>query len=282
MTADSPRGRGDLDDISKAPRGGERGVVEPFASVDRLGPLSEVEQLQREYETDRLIELAARAQLEREDSVFYSNERFIEWLGRDLRERAELNAAAGHALDRIAQRLHMRLLAVRLGVADGGRCPAIEPAPDATSAEALLASAARARRAPQWDLSVAAGAGRELWEEPCEGLIPLPAELPSARYIALRVSGDSMTPLVHAGDLLLVKIGREISRDTVIVIQTPDEGYVVKQVGTLTRGRVELRSLNAAYDPIEVPREPARVLGTVVMRWCDHEARPHSANSFDG
>lgn len=282
MTADLPHGRGGSESIPRTPRNEERGVVEPFASVDRLGAMSEAEQLQQEYETDRLIELAARAQLECEESVFYSNERFIEWLGRDLRERAELNAAARLGLDRIAQRVHARLLAVRLGVADGGRCPVIEPAQAATSADTLLASAARARRAPQWDLSVAAGPGRELWEEPCEGLIPLPAELRSARYIALRVSGDSMTPLVHAGDLLLVKIGREVSRDTVIVIQTPDEGYVVKQVGTLTRRRVELRSLNAAYNPIEVPREPARVLGTVVMRWCDHEARSNSANSFDG
>ena len=282
MTADSPRGRGSSESVPRTLREEEHGGAEPFASVDRLGPLSETEQLQREYETDRLIELATRAQLERGDSVFYTNERFIEWLGRDLRERTELNAAAGLALERIAQRVHVRLLTVRLGVADGGRCPAIEPSQAATSAEALLTSAARARRAPQWDLSVAAGVGRELWDEPCEGLIPLPAELPSARYVALRVSGDSMTPLVHAGDLLLVKIGREIARDTVIVIQTPDEGYVVKQVGTLTRRRVELRSLNEGYNPIEVPREPARVLGTVVMRWCDHKARSNSANSFDG
>ena len=282
MTADSPRGPRDLDGIARTPRGEERSVVEPFASVDRVGPLSESEQLQREYETDRLIELAARAQLNRGDSVFYSNERFIEWLGRDLRERSELNSDAGLALDRIAQRVHSRLLGVRLGVADGGRCPPIEPAPAATSAEALLTSAARARRAPQWDLSVAAGVGRELWEEPCEGLIQVPAELPSARYMAIRVSGDSMMPLVHAGDLLLVKLGRDIARDTVIVIQTPDEGYVVKQVGTLTRRRIELRSLNGSYDPIEIPREPARVLGTVVMRWCDHDMRSDNANPCGG
>jgi phage repressor protein C with HTH and peptisase S24 domain len=88
-----------------------------------------------------------------------------------------------------------------------------------------------------------------------------------------------MTPLVHAGDLLLVKLGREIARNSVIVIQTPDEGYVVKQVGALTPRRVELRSLNASYEPIEVRREPARVLGTVVMRWCDHDVRSDNANS---
>jgi SOS-response transcriptional repressor LexA len=282
MTTDSPRGRQGSDDIPTAAREEERNVVEPFGTVDHLGPLSEREHLQREYETDRLIELAARAQMEREDSVFYTNERFIAWLARDLRERMELSASAGVALERIADRVHTRLFAVRLGVADGGPCPATEPVPAATSAEALLTSAARARRAPQWDLSVAAGLGRELWEEPCEGLIPLPPALPSARYIALRVSGDSMTPLIHPGDLLLVRLGRDIARDHVIVIQTPDEGYVVKQVGTLTRRRVELRSLNAAYDPIEIPREPARVLGTVVMRWCDHDARPHNASPSGG
>ena len=282
MTTDSPCGRRGSEEIPKVAREGQRNSIEPFSTAACLGPLSESEQLQRNYETDRLIELAARAQIECEDSVFYTNERFTQWLARDLRERTELNAAAGLVLDRIAQRVHTRLLAVRLGVADGGRCPAIAPAQDATSAEELITSAARGRRAPQWDLSVAAGAGRELWEEPCEGLIPLPAKLPSARYIALRVSGDSMTPLVHAGDLVLVKLGREIGHDTVIVMQTPDEGYVVKHVGTLTRRRVELRSLNAAYDPVEVPREPARVLGTVVMRWCDHDVRSNDTSTAGG
>src|SRR5687768_8798691 len=176
MTADSPRGRRVSEKVPRTPREEEHAVVEPFAKVDHVGPLSEAERLQRDYETDRLIELAARAQLERDDSVFYANERFIQWLSRDLRERTELNAATDLDLDRIAQRVHARLLGVRLGVADGRRCPSTEPAPAATSAEALLTSAARARRAPQWDLSVAAGIGRELWEEPCEGLIPLPAE----------------------------------------------------------------------------------------------------------
>jgi hypothetical protein len=62
----------------------------------------------------------------------------------------------------------------------------------------------------------------------------------------------------------------------VVVVRTPDEGYVVKEVGLLTRKRVELRSLNAVYAPMSIPRDPSRVLGTVVMRWRAHS---QSANT---
>lgn len=251
--------------------------VEPFSTVDRLGSLTEAEELQREYETTRLIELVARAEMHREDSPFYTNERFAAWLARDLRERAEMSRSGMAMLDRITARVQVRLFGMQLGVADGKRIPAARPTPPVTSIEELLTTAAMQKCAPRWDLSVAAGGGRELWEESCEGLIAIPPEIPPGRYVALRVSGDSMIPLFHSGDLVLVKLGRDLVRDRVIVMRTPDEGYVVKQVGQLTQRHVELRSLNEAYAPFRVPRDPSRVLGTVVMRWCDHEGAAGSS-----
>ena len=245
--------------------------VEPFSSVDRLGRLTDEEQLQAEYETDRLVQLAARAQIARSDSVFYTNERFIGWLARDLRQRAEMSRSTTHRVEGIAARVYARLLSARLSVAAGGRVPACQPAPPAISADHLLSTAAMMRCAPAWNLAVAAGPGRELWDEPCEGLIPVPPGLPAARYVALRVSGDSMTPLLHSGDLVLVKLDREFLPDRVIVVRMPDDGYVIKEVGRRTRRRVELLSTNDAYDRIEIPHDSSRVLGTVVMRWCDHD-----------
>src|SRR5690349_21025999 len=47
------------------------------------------------------------------------------------------------------------------------------------------------------DLSIAAGAGRELWDVECDSTIELPAHLPQGPYIALKVTGDSMEPLLH-------------------------------------------------------------------------------------
>jgi phage repressor protein C with HTH and peptisase S24 domain len=79
-----------------------------------------------------------------------------------------------------------------------------------------------------------------------------------------------MLPLFHPGDVVLVKLGPVVARDTVIVARLPDDGYVVKRVGRVTRSKVELLSLNPQFAPVTVAREVGAVVGTVVMRWCDH------------
>ena len=119
----------------------------------------------------------------------------------------------------------------------------------------VVAAAARVRHAPAMDLSVAAGVGRELWDEPCDRWIPLPESAPDGRYVALRVTGDSMVPLLHDGDTILVKLGDEIVPDSVVVARVPDGGYVVKRVGGVAGSRVELASLNPDYPS---DRDPAR------------------------
>lgn len=136
--------------------------------------------------------------------------------------------------------------------------------------EALQAAAAEGC-APWLDLGVAAGVGRELWDEPCEQWIVLPDNLPRGRFVALTVAGDSMEPLMHAGDVVLTEVGAPIRRDAIVVARRGDDGYVVKRVGNLAEREVELLSLNPEYPPMRVPREAGSVVGTVVMRWCAHE-----------
>ena len=80
-----------------------------------------------------------------------------------------------------------------------------------------------------------------------------------------------MTPLFHDGDTILVRLGPDVRRDSVIVARRPDNGYVVKRVGRVRAQVIELVSLNPAYEPIVVRRDPNTVLGTVIMRWCPHD-----------
>ncbi|HEX6535182.1 MAG TPA: S24 family peptidase [Gemmatimonadaceae bacterium] len=146
------------------------------------------------------------------------------------------------------------------------------PMPDERPALAIPLPAAVERAgehgcAPILDLAAAAGAGRELWDAACESWAELPADLPRARYVALRVSGESMAPLMHSGDLVLVQLGTPLARDTVIVARRPGEGYVVKRVGRLSRKTVELLSLNPDFPPVTIPRDDRLVVGKVVMRW---------------
>jgi SOS-response transcriptional repressor LexA len=116
-------------------------------------------------------------------------------------------------------------------------------------------------------LSIAAGAGLELWDVECCTTVDVPEDVPRGRHVALRVSGDSMEPLIHSGDLVPVRLDTRPLPETVVVARDPDHGYVIKEVGRLTAGGIELRSLNPAYPVLRVPHGVGTVLGTVVLCW---------------
>jgi phage repressor protein C with HTH and peptisase S24 domain len=117
------------------------------------------------------------------------------------------------------------------------------------------------------ELAIAAGAGCELWDIECNTTVDVPAELPRGSYLALEVAGDSMEPLIHSGDTVLVRVEEKAEPGTVVVARDPDHGYVVKEVTRLTANGIELRSLNPAFPSLRVPHGAGAVLGTVVLRW---------------
>jgi SOS-response transcriptional repressor LexA len=117
------------------------------------------------------------------------------------------------------------------------------------------------------ELAIAAGAGAQLWDVECTKTLDVPTDLPRGPYIVLRVAGESMEPLIHSGDLVLVRVDEKAAPDTVVVARDPEHGYVVKQVGRITALGIELRSLNPAFPTLHVPHSTGSVLGTVVLRW---------------
>ena len=217
-----------------------------------------------------LAELAARAEMERRDSPYYTDPRVIGWLAREV--GSPHRASEGWSRDRIhsaAARLRAKVEAARLKVRLAGP-PPVERAPVAGMIADVL-EAARARHcAPQLELGAAAGVGRDLWDEPCEQWVRVPDDAPVGSYVSLRVVGESMDPLLHTGDSVLVQVGSTVARDTVVLARVPDAGYVVKKVGKVTRAQLELQSLNEAFPPIVVPRDERTIVGTVVLRWCPH------------
>ena len=148
--------------------------------------------------------------------------------------------------------------------------PPVERAPIAGMIADVLEAARANHCAPQLELGAAAGVGRDLWDEPCEQWVRIPDDAPAGSYVSLRVVGESMDPLLHTGDSVLVQVGATVARDTVVLARVPDAGYVVKRVGRVTRAELELQSLNDAFPPIVVPRDERTVVGTVVLRWCPH------------
>lgn len=225
---------------------------------------------------DAVIRLVGARALRNLDPANPAHTAFLDWLAADLREREtdeERGETRVHArvwADRmVARQLGARL---RLTLAEGASpiSYACRPAPLALRVEEGVAGG----RIASIDFRAAAGVGREIWEEPCSETIERPDGVGTGRYLALRVAGESMSPLMHDGDTVLVKLGPVVTSDTVIVARRPDDGYVVKRVGRIGLESIELTSVNPDFPPVELPRDDQLILGTVVMRWCAHAAAP--------
>jgi len=227
-----------------------------------------------EARSDPLIDLIGYAERYRPSSPSYDDPRFLRWVARDRREWARdpelLRREEIVALrNRIVETVHAERLGVRAVAAAPEREPFVAGAP----LSAVVGEMERQHRATVCDLAIAAGPGRHLWDVEVDSCIPLPDDVPRGKYVALTVRGDSMEPFIHTGDVVLVRLGDELARDSVVVARDIDGGYVVKKLARLRAKSIELESLNPAYPPMRIARAPGSVLGTVLLRWCDHGDR---------
>jgi SOS-response transcriptional repressor LexA len=204
-------------------------------------------------------------------SALWRDARFLDWIAaearlHDARSRRWSDArvlAAGEAalLRAHARRLRLTRTAVH---------PTRRPAAVIGTPAAVIGAAAAARSAPMVSLGVAAGTGRDLWDELVDEWLPLPDETPRGRYVAVGIAGDSMQPLMHTGDTVLVRLGVPVRASTVVVARHPESGYVCKVVRRIERSSIVLGSLEPTRPDITIPRDGDHVLGTVVQLWCHH------------
>lgn len=197
------------------------------------------------------------------------DERFLFWLANDLRtgldheQRSKDERDAAEFAQRAITRLKVRLAVRRLPRRQLRERPA--------SINAILAhsipAANRERCATILDLAVAAGGGRELWDEPCDRWLELPDDVPSRRYVALRVAGDSMAPVLGPREVILIELDSSPRIDDLVVARLPDQGHVVKRVASMKGATIELASFNPEYESIFVARDPSPVVGTVIARF---------------
>lgn len=223
-------------------------------------------------QADAIFRIACDLAFEQLDPADPRNFPFFEWLAKDARdrqtpaERAETERKAKEFARRLTRRWRTDVIEVEDAP---GAVPRREAPIEASTAQALDL-ALSADHAPYVDLAVAAGEGRELWDEECTEWIELPPALPKGRYLGLRVAGDSMMPLLDSGDTILVRISERNERlesGRVVVARRPDSGYVVKRLGRIAPREIELLSLNPAFPPVRIPRRADTILGTVVIRW---------------
>jgi phage repressor protein C with HTH and peptisase S24 domain len=204
-----------------------------------------------------------------DDDLALQDERFLYWLANDLRagldqdQRSKDERDAAEFARRALTRLKVRVAEKRL--------PRRKLKERAASIRATLAhsipAASRERCATILDLAVAAGGGRELWDEPCDRWLELPEDVPSGRYVALRVAGDSMAPLLGSREVILIELDATPRVDDLIVARLPDQSHVVKRIASMKGSIMELASFNPEYESIFFARDPSPVVGTVIARF---------------
>lgn len=89
--------------------------------------------------------------------------------------------------------------------------------------------------------------------------------LGQAKLSLISVVGDSMEPLLHDGDEILVDHGWRPLRDGVYVVRLGDALHV-KRVQQGQAGEIRLISVNEAYPPIDVALVDIEVIGRVVWK----------------
>jgi len=113
-----------------------------------------------------------------------------------------------------------------------------------------------------YDIPVSAGTGNFLGDSSYE-MIEAPSYVPVAVDFALRVSGDSMEPLLQDGQVIWVKEQELLDNGEIGIFTYSDDVYCKKLIAD--GARAYLRSLNPGYDDIEIKDDFGfRVIGKVV------------------
>jgi len=225
------------------------------------------------WDGDALAEALGRTYAQMRDEV-WTDEAFLAWLAAESRARGGRQARAAYDANAMLARgraLRTRILARQseVGVVPGA--PRLTTALRVDIPQRVMEEARAVGAVPFLDLAAAAGAGRELWDEPVEEWL-IPADgAPRLRALAMRISGESMEPLLHDGDTVLVELTPALVRGRIVVARRPDDGYVCKRVERIGRRDVLLASLNRACEDVTIPRDERLIVGTVRVAWSARE-----------
>ena len=220
------------------------------------------------WNNDALMEGAADSMFADPDEAIFSDEVFAAQLARDAAstqspaERMETDRLAGE----FAHRFRMARAAESFMRSVPSRVMREAFPPIYGTASDVMPFAAGSGHAVMVEPRVAAGAGADFWDAPVESWLELPPEMPAGEYVAFPVIGDSMSPAIDTGDIVLVRLGTDVAVGDVVVARA-DDGYLVKYVSDLRGAQVELASFNTEQPRFCIERDPGRIVGTVLARF---------------
>ena len=119
------------------------------------------------------------------------------------------------------------------------------------------------RRLPLQLYPVSAGPGNFLLDENYEN-IPVDDDVPTSADFGVRVSGDSMEPLLHSSQIIWIHKQTQLENGEIGIFFLDGEAYVKKFL--INENGTFLFSLNPNYDPIPVTADSDfRIFGKVVF-----------------
>lgn len=93
------------------------------------------------------------------------------------------------------------------------------------------------------------------------------SDIKGHNLFALRVENDSMEPLFHPGDYLIVNPNLKPATGDYVIVKLPQEGKATFKKLLEREGIIILRPLNPAYDDIVLtPEDEFEIIGKVVER----------------
>ncbi len=80
----------------------------------------------------------------------------------------------------------------------------------------------------------------------------------------LQIAGDSMAPVMRAGDRVVVNPGETVRRGDRVVVKTVEGEVMAKELHRMSETQVELVSLNPEYDDRVIPRKDVVWIARIV------------------
>ena len=80
----------------------------------------------------------------------------------------------------------------------------------------------------------------------------------------LQIAGDSMSPVLRAGDKVLVAPNETVRRGDRVVVKTNEGEIMAKELSVISQTRIELISLNPEYDDRGFAREDIQWIARIV------------------
>lgn len=83
---------------------------------------------------------------------------------------------------------------------------------------------------------------------------------------ALIVDGDSMSPRINSGDIVIISPNTPVDSRAIAVVSINDDEHTMKRVIYLDGDKILLQPENDTYNPIVIDKNELRIIGRVIER----------------